>query len=95
MRAHVHFTESLPAIVAILALSGFVLPVLTTIVAWITVVLKLLAFVTVLNMNEGYDNCGATVTKVLMYATSDLTVFVFGAISFAYMLANTTDNSDF
>ena len=91
MRAHAHFSESLPAIVAILALSGFVLPMLTAIIASITVVLKLIAFVIVLNMNEGFDKCGATVTKVLMYATSDLTVFVFGAISFAYMLANTTD----
>ena len=86
MRAHVHYSEALPAIVSIIALSGFVLPKLTVMIAYATILLKLVAFVTALAMNEGYQNCSATRTKIVMYLASDLPVYIFGAYSIFEMI---------
>ena len=87
MRAHVHFTESLPALVSILAISGLVLPTVAAYVGLVTVLLKLLGLILVLNQHR----CGSSGLKIIMYLLSDVFVYLLGLVAFVWMIVDLRD----
>ena len=51
-RVHTHFTESLPAMISILAFGGIALPIVAAAIGFITLAMKLLGFIIVLNSHN-------------------------------------------
>ena len=81
----------LPAILTILFLSGFFLPMTTVLIAILTIVLKFISLVTILASKEGYEQCSAPVLKITTILMSDIPVFTLGFVAFGFMISTISD----
>ena len=86
VRAHINFVEALPGVITILALSGFVLPQLTNVVAYVTIGIRLFGFILVLccNGRQRYVSCA----KITYYFMSDFLVYILGFFSILILLGH-------
>ena len=83
-RVHVNFVESLPAIITILLVSGLSLPALTTLVAYVTIFLRAIGFILVINL-RGTEGFNISTMKCVSFLLNDLVIYSLGAVALVYM----------
>ena len=90
-RAHGHYAEGLPAIIAILALTGLMLPLATTVIAYTTILLKLLSFFTTLKIDKCQCCKKASATKMWLHLLSDWLVYGLGVVGLVFYILFAAD----
>ena len=78
---HENFAEMLPVIISVIFISGFFAPTLTNLIAYLTIVLKLVAFIIVYCI-KGREGINASSIKIGSYLVSDILIYIlaFGTI---------------
>ena len=87
-RVHANFVEGLPAILTIILSSGFLLPALTTLVAYVTIFLRALGFILVINL-RGTEGFNISTMKCVSFLLNDLVIYSLGVFSFCYIAYST------
>ena len=83
-RVHVNFVESLPAIITILLVSGLSLPALTTLAAYVTIFLRAIGFILVINL-RGTEGFNISTMKCVSFLLNDLVIYSLGVAAMGYM----------
>ena len=76
--------ESLPAIITILLVSGLSMPALTTLVAYVTIFLRALGFILVINL-RGTEGFNISTMKCVSFLLNDLVIYSLGVAVMVFM----------